>query len=888
MQHQLPTLHPQHLQIQEVPQEMAQTTRTDLYSRPILSISRGPTFIPVAEDSEWYRTDYAAANRLGFRYVPAGINQPGFITPCRTIESNPTSFRISWEDRSPSLKVTKDGVGLGGSKGFRSARCNAPMREGKWYLEVKIEVGGGERVGEAAESKKEGSHVRLGWGRREAPLNGPVGLDGYSYGFRDRTGEKVALSRPRPYGKPFKSGDVVGMYISLPPLRQPSKKDPHDPAHLHRERIPIDLKGQEVFEILEYPVSKEMSALMEEPTKANNSASLPSTNTKKPTTGAKLPDRSNPPDKEKAKDTTPPLRPLPILESSRIAFFVNGECQGIAFQDLYDFLPLHQTSEQRKGKSGRRAKEGVKEHRENPFDDGTLGYYPMISVFNDAFVRVNPGPDFAFPPPPDIDALLDGRPQPEPPQPETISPIKQEPESASLDMKMDIDEDTKPIISSTPDHQTWRPAIERYPEFMQEQWALDALEEDEAKAEFEKQKAREEAGISSKNTKGRKSEGTTKKATKAGTGNKKKKTGTPQPDATSKAGTPAPDEAAGKAETTARVKKRSKKAEGQATLGVAASHVPPEAPTPRSATETPAGTPPPPSISSTAAAAAAAHLLLHHHAVGRQDLSNRPSPSPLRQSTAYRDMSEDDDGSGHKKDKGFLPVPPPPPPASHGPPRSRAPPGSKEGRQRAAAAAAAAHASTVASNTSPTSRTITSPVAPSPSSLMSLAAVTGSAAGFPSTSTASYSSKALSATREFTSPAPAQGHQYGGRVVEMSSSSKPGASGGYFNEFLGGRATEDTDVRADSVRLEEEEEEGGGASEYGFTVEEEEDDDRASVPAYEEEEGATTDGDSIYPYDAAHRDDVEMAGEESDDGGETGVDDVEGYERGETEVSFAG
>ena len=56
------------------------------------------------------------------------------------------------------------------------------------------------------------------------------------------------------------------------------------------------------------------------------------------------------------------------------------------------------------------------------------------------------------------------------------------------------------------------------------------------------------------------------------------------------------------------------------------------------------------------------------------------------------------------------------------------------------------------------------------------------------------------------------------------------------------------------------------------------------MPAYEEEEGATTDGDSIYPYDAPDRDDVEMAGEESDDGGETRVYDIEGYERGGTEV----
>ncbi|TEB36202.1 hypothetical protein FA13DRAFT_1576334, partial [Coprinellus micaceus] len=428
--------------------------RTDLYSRPILNVMKGPTFVPVAENSDWCKTDAVAFNRLGYRYVPAGIRPQGSITPCRTIESNPTSFRISWEDRSHSLRVTRDGLGLGGAKGFRSARCNAPMREGKWYLEVKVELGGGDRALDS--TQKEGCFVRLGWGRREASLNGPAGMDGYSYGYRDKTGEKVALSRPRPYGQPFKSGDVVGMYISLPPLRQPNKKDPHDPAHLHRERIPIDLKGQEVFEILEYPVAKEMVALLDHPTKAEKSTSLPSSNAKKPVTGAKQPDA---PAKEKPKPNAgPAMRPLPVLKGSRMAFFVNGVCQGTAFEDIYDFLPLRQSNTHRKSK-GRRAKEGVKEHRENPFDDGTLGYYPMISVYNDATAKLNPGPNFDFPPPLDIDALLDGRPQP----------------------------------LSVPNGQTWRPAIERYPEFMKEQWALDDLEEEEAKLEFEKQKALEEA-----------------------------------------------------------------------------------------------------------------------------------------------------------------------------------------------------------------------------------------------------------------------------------------------------------------------------------------------------------------------------------------------------------
>ncbi len=432
-------------------------------------------------------------NRVGFRYVPAGINPPGCALPCRTIESNPTSFRVSWEDRSPFLKVTKDGLNLAGSKGFRSARCNAPIREGKWYMEVKIIHGGGEYVGE--ESRREGSHVRLGWARREAPLNGPAGLDGYSYGYRDKTGEKVSLSRPRPYGQPFGTGDVVGMYISLPPCRKPNPKDPHDPTHLKRERIPIGLKGQEVFEILEYPPSKEMTALVDYSGKTPHSGSLPSSNKK--STNGKLPERGGP-TQPGAKVNPTNLRPLPVLHGSRIAFFVNGECQGTAFQDIYDYLPLRQTDMQLKANSRKKPREKGKGHRENPFDDGTLGYYPFISLFNDAAVRLNPGPDFEFPPPDDIDSTLD---QIAEKRVQAGSLGIESSQTAFMPPLLDTNEQhVKPtipkeeptsepnIIDPSPSaNRSWRPAIERYPEFMQKEWEFDAREEEEAKVELAKQ-----------------------------------------------------------------------------------------------------------------------------------------------------------------------------------------------------------------------------------------------------------------------------------------------------------------------------------------------------------------------------------------------------------------
>ncbi|KAI0278668.1 hypothetical protein BC826DRAFT_976205 [Russula brevipes] len=71
-----------------------------------------------------------------------------------------------------------------------------------------------------------------------------------------------------------------------------------------------------------------------------------------------------------------------------------------------------------------------------------------------------PGPDFAFPPPPDIEALLTSD---DPPP----SPLPPDATAATTDVSA----------------RTWRPLCERYGEFMEEQWVLDRLEEEQAHAE---------------------------------------------------------------------------------------------------------------------------------------------------------------------------------------------------------------------------------------------------------------------------------------------------------------------------------------------------------------------------------------------------------------------
>lgn len=206
-------------------------------------------------------------NRNGWRYTHAGPSSDQLpLTVYRTIPSAPCAVRWDWSDRSTFMKISPDARVVCTDKGWRAARANVPVREGSWYCEIEIlppEDAGGESGGPRLPTSKDGPHVRLGWARREAPLNAPVGCDAYGYGLRDTTGQRVFLSRNSAYGQPFGPGDVVGLYIHVPPLSQPRRGDPRDPRHVRRKRIPIRYKNNLYFEQLDYPHTREMERLMD-------------------------------------------------------------------------------------------------------------------------------------------------------------------------------------------------------------------------------------------------------------------------------------------------------------------------------------------------------------------------------------------------------------------------------------------------------------------------------------------------------------------------------------------------------------------------------------------------------------------------------------------------
>ncbi|KAI8877437.1 hypothetical protein K501DRAFT_337410 [Backusella circina FSU 941] len=321
-----------------------------------------PSTVPAVFPPGTANTDHPF-NRFGFKYIPC---EPSILprVAYQQAENSLGGCTISIPDKSSYVSVTKDGLTVTTDKGFRMCRANVGVKEGNWYWEATIQTGN---------STVEGPHVRIGWARREACLNAPVGYDGYSYGYRDKTGDRVFCSRPEKYGEPFRAGDVIGLYISIPP------KDKHRFKSASRRRIPIAYKEHLWFEEKDFRSSKEMEALADPFGKEEN--------------------------------TYEPA----ILHGSYITLYKNGVNQGVMFTDLIDFEDfgrLPETVLAKRAKKKRKQKKdypnGIPENdsvghqhwTEDPplEDDGTLGYYPAVSVFKGGVVTCNFGPHFQYPP----------------------------------------------------------------------------------------------------------------------------------------------------------------------------------------------------------------------------------------------------------------------------------------------------------------------------------------------------------------------------------------------------------------------------------------------------------------------------------------------------------
>ncbi|KAK8118601.1 uncharacterized protein PG998_003227 [Apiospora kogelbergensis] len=354
---------------------------------------RGPVFthhhaVPAPDGTplDFYETSEHVYNKKNFHYLHC-IADPQFPSSFyyRQTEPEPYGAHISFEDAATHMYLDQSGQHITTDKGFRMARANVAVREGRWYWECKITRGTIPTPAAAEGDKKQlesHGHVRLGFARREASLDAPVGFDAYSYGIRDVEGQKVHMSRPKdffPAGEDIKEGDVIGLEIQLPSenLHRKVAQGHYNPA--------VDLIAEE-----DEGSSERRSA--EGPNIVRDRIPIRSTTT--PT--KELEDLMNPSPvgasgsagsaSAEAPNPNHPVASLRTLPKSFIKVYKNGVFMGTAFEDLLAFLPPA---------SKPQAQVGAREN----MDDGMLGYYPAISVFRGGAAEVNFGPDFWFPPP---------------------------------------------------------------------------------------------------------------------------------------------------------------------------------------------------------------------------------------------------------------------------------------------------------------------------------------------------------------------------------------------------------------------------------------------------------------------------------------------------------
>lgn len=343
--------------------------------------------LPV-KNSNFFYFDDLPLNKRGFKYKPC---RPNYMLPSNlylTCDYPPYKARVSYFDRSAGIACSEAMDAITTASGWLSARSNVGIREGKWYFEYNI-------VSANDESK---SHVRVGLARKEASLEAPVGFDGYGYGLRDLNGQKVHLSRPRPYmsgDDGFKTGDVLGFLVDLPSVEDQKRHNSEFANTLHenhkkkrktsvlpaddeekklnmhnnivRDQIPIKYKNALYYEQYEYTPTKQMDHLLNPVTVFGEKAILES-ESKQPT--------------------------LPTIPQSRIEVFRNGQSCGTMFEDLFSFLPLNVDSDA--AASDANTKQQQNSAYRNT-DDGTLGYFPMMSSFLKGVVEFNPGPHFHHP-----------------------------------------------------------------------------------------------------------------------------------------------------------------------------------------------------------------------------------------------------------------------------------------------------------------------------------------------------------------------------------------------------------------------------------------------------------------------------------------------------------
>lgn len=264
------------------------------------------------------------------------ITQPEQTIPDEWLQESYKPVRLSTFDKADGITFVGEEKEnrVKGYKGYRMIRATSGVLEGDWYYECRI-------------LPCEKGHCRLGWTTRRSDVETPVGFDAYGFGIRDLTGDFVHRARPKQYGQPFGSGDVIGCRIFIPNLTEEQRKavDDADKRWLQFRFLSLG-QGQ------------------------------------------------------------PPLDSgVDLSPHGRLEFFKNGQSMGIP-----EFFTKPQSRPARKpARRGDEAPyhanfRGVITATDEVFPDDKRVmkggvYYPSVSLFEDAIVEVNFGPHFMFQPP---------------------------------------------------------------------------------------------------------------------------------------------------------------------------------------------------------------------------------------------------------------------------------------------------------------------------------------------------------------------------------------------------------------------------------------------------------------------------------------------------------
>lgn len=447
------------------------------------------------EQRQLYKPLELAENKRGYRYQRA-IADPVFVHKqyYRSTSPEPHGARFSFEDADRWMHFTTNALTTTNEKGWRMARANVCAREGTLYYEVKIRRG---IPPEGPTPNPDGPQpfVRFGWARREAPLDAPVGFDGYSYGITDMRFETMHRSRPgkvfqpkkagkskaktaagptpitlAPEDQHVKEGDVIGMEIQLPSLSLQQKivsgvynpavdigdgfaessappvpgPDEHVPDII-RDRIPVAYKGNSYFEVLDHVSTRPMEVYADRTTNLTTLATQPGASAGSGKDAIRQPPNAN--------HDHAPLRSLP---HSAIRVYKNGKPIGTAFENLLAFLPPASQPSKQQGA------------REGAFDDGMTGYFPAVSCFWGGTAEVNfgDGRDGLWAPPAHLRS--------------TKLPV---PTAEHADATQDVEMRDAPSLGAARGRRGWRPGKEcravgeRYREQIAEDVVYDIIDE---------------------------------------------------------------------------------------------------------------------------------------------------------------------------------------------------------------------------------------------------------------------------------------------------------------------------------------------------------------------------------------------------------------------------